>query len=90
MEKFQITIKNLETGETVVDVNTGAIIGAIDEGEGTRCLCLTACNSRDLAATAAGALQSANEAMADMPKPLAKLTKKIGNRKANKSKKERK
>lgn len=83
MKKFQIIIKNCETGETVVDVNTGAIIGAIDEGEGTRCLCLSACNGRDLAATAAGALQSANQAMADMPKPLAKLTKKIGNEKKN-------
>ena len=88
MEKLQITIKNLETGETIVDVNTGAIIGAIDDGEGTRCICLSACNGRDLAATAAGALQAANKAMADMPKSLAKITKKIGNRKIN-NKKER-
>lgn len=89
MKKFQITIKNLETGETVTDINTDAIIGAIDEGEGTRCICLSACNGRDLAATAAGALQSANKAIADMPKSLAKITKKIGNRKIN-NKKERK
>lgn len=84
MKKFQIIIKNCETNETLVDINTGVIVGAVDQGEGTRIISLSDCAGLDLAATAAGALQAANQAMANMPKSLAKLTKKIGNHKINK------
>lgn len=67
MKKFQIIIKNRETGETLVDANTKAIIGAIDEDEGTCSICFTTCNGVELAATATAAILVANEAMADLP-----------------------
>ena len=77
MEKFQITIKNQETGEVLVDINTNAIIGAVDNGAGTRVIGLTDCKGHDLAATAAGALQAANRVIASLPRSLAKITRKI-------------
>jgi hypothetical protein len=78
MEKYQIIIKNRATGEVLVDVNTNAIIGAVDTGATTRVLGLINCEDRDLAATAAGALQAANRAIASLPRSLAKITRKIG------------
>ena len=44
MGKFHITITDKETQETLVDVDTNAIIAGIDEPEGTRGLCLTECS----------------------------------------------
>lgn len=78
MEKFQITIKNQETGEVLVDINTNAIIGAVDYGASTRVIGLINCEGRDLAATAAGALQAANRVIASLPRSLAEITRKIG------------
>lgn len=81
MERFQLIIKNVETGETLVDIYSDAIIGATNHGpKGTRNICLTACNTCDLAATAAGAMQMANKALATLPKSLARLVRKIGKR----------
>lgn len=76
MEKFQITIKNLETGETLVDTNTCAIIGAVDHGRGTQVVCYTNCGTVDLAATCTGALQAANRGMKDLPRYIVKQIKK--------------
>lgn len=44
MGKFHITITDKETQETLIDVDTNAIIAGIDEPEGTRGLCLTECS----------------------------------------------
>lgn len=77
MEKFQIIIKNLETGETLVDTNTCAIIGAIDRGRGTQIVCSTACGTVELAATCAGALQAANRGMECLPRDIVNQIKKL-------------
>ena len=83
MEKYQIIIKNRATGEVLVGINTNAIIGAVDAGATTKVLSLINCVDRDLAATAAGALQAANRAIAGLPRSLAKITRKIGKKKSN-------
>ena len=44
MEKFHITITNNETGETVRDHDTNAILAVVDHGEQTGSLLLTACD----------------------------------------------
>lgn len=44
MKRFHITITNNETRETLVDTDSGAIVAAIDEGEGTRAVQFTHCD----------------------------------------------
>lgn len=75
---FHITITDNETGANILDADTCAFIGAIDEGEGTRLLSNIRCCSSTLAATATGALQAAREAIADLPKPIKKIVEKLG------------
>ena len=66
---FHITITNNETGETLADLDSCAIIGAIDvEEKGTREIAMFDCNGIVLAATAADAIVNAREAIEDMPK----------------------
>lgn len=49
---FHITITDLETGKTLHDTDTGAIIGAFDApNAGTNSICFTACNTIELLAT---------------------------------------
>lgn len=80
MEKYQITIKNLETEAVLVDVSTAAIIAGIDEGDGTRSVCLTACNSIELVGTVVGAMRAANRGLEDLPARLARQARKLGNK----------
>lgn len=44
MKRFQIIIKDLEEGNTIKDIKTNCIIGAIDEGDGVAGVALTNCN----------------------------------------------
>lgn len=83
MEKFHITITNNETAETLVDRDTSVIVGAMDEGEGTRTVCFTCCGATELAAVLASVMQVANMKMADLPKPYRRITKKLGKQKFN-------
>lgn len=78
MKKFHITITNNETAETFVDIDTSAIVGAIDEDGTTHLFCLTGCNGLTLAATLAGALQCANANTAQLPKSLQRKIKSLG------------
>ena len=81
MKKFHITITDNETGEVLVDQDTSAIIGALDNDESTRNIAYTCCNTIDLAATAAGAKQAANKSARELPwclrRKIEKLSKKI-------------
>lgn len=55
MEKFRITITDLETGETKIDEKTDCIIGAYNKNDGTvSALSLTKCKTIDLAYTIQG------------------------------------
>lgn len=66
MEKLHITVTDNETGETIVDSDTNAIIGALDQGdEGTGAMLFTSCNVIDLAATADAAIGSVRKAIDD-------------------------
>lgn len=75
MQGYHI-ITELETGETLVDRHTKAIIGAADADEGTHVFEFTDCAIGDVAATAAGALQAAEGAIADFPAALIEEVKK--------------
>ena len=81
MKKFHVIIKNLETDEILVDETTSAILGAMDHGESTTSIVYTSCGVLEMTATAAGAYKAANEAAGQLPKRLAKLAKKLGNKK---------
>lgn len=72
MKKFHLTITNNITGEIEKELDTDAIIGAMNTDESTCGVCLADCNLIDLAATCAGALRSVDRAMEDLPKPLRK------------------
>ena len=77
MKKFHLTITNNETGEIERELDTNAIIGSADDGDGTAIFCYTRCGLVELAATCAGALDAADHGMKDMPKPLLRKIKKI-------------
>ena len=77
MKKFHLTITNNITGEIEKELDTNAIIGAVDDGDGTCVICKTGCGPIALAATCAGALRAADYGMEDMPKPLLRMIKKI-------------
>jgi hypothetical protein len=85
MGKFHITITNNETGKVLSDTDTDAIIGAFTEGEGTRSVCYTECDTAELAAIITGALQIINKHMADMPSWLQRMIKKASKKKINKN-----
>lgn len=52
--KYQITIKNLESGEVEVDAETSAVAGALTVGDRLQCVCLTECNGIDMLAIIGG------------------------------------
>ena len=76
MGKFHIIITNNETQDVLVDTDTCAIIGALEENEGTRAVCYTNCDTAELAATLTGAQQIVNRYLAKMPKWLQRMIKK--------------
>jgi hypothetical protein len=84
MEKFHITITNNKTAETVVNIDTSAIIGAVDDGESTRVLCFTDCDGLSLAATCVGALEAVGEGQEGLPEGflrwIRKHVKKLSNK----------
>lgn len=47
--KFHITIKDNETGETLRDIDTNAIIGGVVKEEGSETILIAKCNDYDLA-----------------------------------------
>ena len=53
MKKFHITIKDNETGKTLHDLDTAAIVGGIESGDGVTVLGLTRCKQSDLVYTVA-------------------------------------
>lgn len=78
MKKFHITITDNETGETIVDQDTKAIIGAFDSDEdSTAGMGFTHCNATELLATATGAKKVANKLMnkSNIPEELRTLAK---------------
>jgi hypothetical protein len=75
--KFHITIINNETGKTLVDQDTGCIIGACDAGEGTRCMSFAGCAFREKLTTAAGALDMAEATLREAPKPIQRALRKV-------------
>lgn len=77
MKNFHITIKDLETGETLIDRAASAIIGAVSDGEGVDEFCLAACDSPTLAATCAGAQTATLKGMTDLPKAVVRKIKKF-------------
>ena len=83
MEKFHITITDNETAEVLADTDTSSIIGAFDEGEGTRAVCFLACNTTELAATLTSALQITNKKLAELPKWLQCTIKKLSKKNAD-------
>lgn len=81
MKKFHITITDNETGETIVDQDTKAIIGAIDGSEDvTSAMGFTHCNVIELLATATAAKKTADKLLnkSNIPEELKTLTKILG------------
>ncbi len=69
MDKFKITITNLETGNVEVDEETNCIIGAViaDGGEGTRRISMMACDAFSLTCAIAGVRMIIDESFAEYP-----------------------
>ncbi len=69
MDKFKITITNLETGNVEVDEETNCIIGAVitDGGKGTRRIRMTECGAFSLTCVIAGARKIIAELFAKHP-----------------------
>lgn len=56
MKKFNIVIKDLETGETLVDDVTSAIVGSFEAGErGAAAMAFVSCKTRELLQALRGA-----------------------------------
>lgn len=55
MKKFHITIKDNETGETLHDLDTAAIVGSFENGDSVTTLGLTRCKPSDIVCTVAAA-----------------------------------
>ena len=56
MKKFNIVIKDLETGETLVDDVTSAIVGSFEAGErGAAAIAFVSCKGKELLTTLRGA-----------------------------------
>lgn len=84
MEKYHITITDNETGDTKVDLNTDALIAAIDEtAGGTRAVCYTDCGPVELAAALATVMQLANAKLADLPRPILRKVKRLAKKRRN-------
>jgi len=67
-KKFHITLTDNETGETLIDSDTSAIIGAFDLGEGnTGSLYALACNGLIKVCTIAGAMATLERVRKDDP-----------------------
>lgn len=77
MKHYHLTITDNATGEIMREIDTDAIIGAADDGDGTAIFCITRCGLVELAATCTGALKAAEDAMEDIPKRLRKYIKKL-------------
>ena len=69
MDKFKITITNLETGNVEVDEETNCIIGAVitDGGKEARRIGMMKCNASRLACAIAGARKIIAELFAEYP-----------------------
>ena len=69
MNRFKITITDLETGNVEVDEETNCIIGAVitDGGEGTRRIGMIACDAFSLTCAIAGARMIIDESFAEYP-----------------------
>ena len=69
MDKFKITITNLETGNVEVDEETNCIIGAVitDGGGGTRRIGMIACDAFSLTCAIVGAKKIIDESFAEHP-----------------------
>ena len=69
MDKFKITITNLETGNVEVDEETNCIIGAVitDGGEGMRRIGMIACDAFSLTCAIVGARKIIDESFAKHP-----------------------
>lgn len=65
----------------MADTDSDAIIGAFTEGEGTRSVCYTGCDSTELAATLTCALLIINKHMAKLPRWLQRMIKKTSKKK---------
>lgn len=76
MKNFHITIKDLETGETTIDKDVSAIIGAVGDGEGAVEFCLVDCDSATLAKTCAGAQTATLRGLDMLPGAVVKKIKK--------------
>lgn len=70
MDKFKITITNLETGNVEVDEETNCIIGAViaNDGKETRRIGMVNCNAFDMTCAIAGARKIIDELFAEHPK----------------------
>lgn len=51
MKRFRVQITDLKTGEEKIDVETNCLIGAVDEGDGTRRLFFAETNAMHIANT---------------------------------------
>ena len=69
MNKFKITITDLETGNVEIDEETNCIIGAVrtNDGKGTRRIGVVNCNAFDMTCAIAGAREVIAELFANHP-----------------------
>lgn len=65
--KFHITITDNETGKTLHDADACAILGAINEGENTACVCMTNCGPFGLVSTLKGLKRAQDEIISKHP-----------------------
>lgn len=77
MEKYNLIIKDNETGEIKIDKNVNAIIAGLSDGETSNALSITACNGFDLCTTLYRTEEAINETLSVNPvvKPVYELYK---------------
>lgn len=61
MKKFHITITNNDTGAYILDTDSDAIIGAVEEDDGVHAIASTSCNIKKYAQTIVAAQAVVNE-----------------------------
>lgn len=85
--KYHITITNNETGETLVDQDTGCIIGACDDRTtcGTRVVSYGACTKLECIATVVGALEAGERHLRKMPRKDQRFLRKLAREEARKN-----
>lgn len=75
MKTFHITIKRNDTGEIIKDLDSDAIIGSIENEEGTAIVAMTNCETKQMIASILTARKAADvvlkEIEADAPKGFA-------------------